>query len=70
MNSKLPVNVDIQDIWQKDKDHVIHPWTDFTTFKEEGSLIMSKGENVFVYDVYGALLHKVLKCKAPRIEPN
>ena len=53
MNSKLPVNVDIQDIWQKDKDHVIHPWTDFTTFKEEGSLIMSKGENVFVYDIHG-----------------
>lgn len=53
MNSKLAVDTDIQAIWQKDKDHVIHPWTDFSTFKDEGSLIMSKGENVYVYDANG-----------------
>lgn len=53
MNSKLPVESDIQDIWQKDKDHVIHPWTDFSTFQDEGSLIMSKGENAYVYDAHG-----------------
>ena len=53
MNSKLPVAIDIQDIWQKDKDHVIHPWTDFSTFQDEGSLIMSKGENAYVYDAHG-----------------
>lgn len=56
MNSKLDIKskaTDIEDIWQKDKDHVIHPWTDFSTFKEQGSLIMSKGENVYVYDAEG-----------------
>ncbi len=53
MNSKLPVAIDIQEIWQKDKDHVIHPWTDFSTFQDEGSLIMSKGENAYVYDAHG-----------------
>ena len=25
---------DTKDIWQKDKDHHIHPWTDFSTFKK------------------------------------
>ncbi len=29
-------NYDTEDIRRKDRDHIIHPWTDFSTFKEEG----------------------------------
>ncbi len=33
--------IDMKDVWQKDKDHYIHPWTDFSTFKDEGSMILA-----------------------------
>ena len=23
---------DTQDLWRKDRDHNVHPWTDFATF--------------------------------------
>ena len=45
---------DHEDLWRKDRDHVIHPWTDFSTFKEQGSEVMVEGEGVYVYDSHGA----------------
>lgn len=42
-----------QDLWQKDKDHFVHPWTHFASFKEHGSLIMEKGERSTVEDIDG-----------------
>lgn len=44
---------DTQDLWRKDKEHYIHPWTDFATFKDEGSLIMAQGEGGYVFDSEG-----------------
>ncbi|SVA33020.1 uncharacterized protein METZ01_LOCUS85874, partial [marine metagenome] len=35
---------DTESLWQKDRDHNIHPWTDFSTFKEEGSMVMANSE--------------------------
>ncbi|HCH22726.1 MAG TPA: aminotransferase [Oceanospirillaceae bacterium] len=37
-------------VWQQDKDHYVHPWTDFSTFKEEGSLIVAESSNVHITD--------------------
>ncbi len=42
-----------EDIWQKDKDHHVHPWTDFSTFKEKGSLILADADGAYVYDSAG-----------------
>ena len=42
-----------QDLRQKDKDHYIHPWTDFSTFKEEGSLVITESGNIYVSDSDG-----------------
>lgn len=42
-----------QDLRRKDRDHCIHPWTDFSTFKEEGSLIMAGSEGAYVVDSDG-----------------
>lgn len=42
-----------QEIWEKDRQHFLHPWTHFTSFKEEGSLIMSEADGVHVYDTEG-----------------
>lgn len=46
-------NYDTRDIWQKDVDHHIHPWTDFSTFKETGSLIVAESEESYIYDSEG-----------------
>ncbi|NOX23357.1 MAG: aminotransferase [Actinobacteria bacterium] len=44
---------DTKDIWQKDVDHFVHPWTDFSQFKQEGSLIVAEAEGAYVYDSEG-----------------
>ena len=43
----------IQAVWQKDHEHVFHPWTVFDTFREHGSLIMARGSGVHVFDANG-----------------
>ena len=45
---------DTQDLWRKDRDHNVHPWTDFATFKEQGSLVVAESEGCYVYDSEGA----------------
>ena len=44
---------DTEALWRQDVDHYIHPWTDFSTFKEEGSLIMAESEGAYVIDSEG-----------------
>jgi hypothetical protein len=43
------VKYDTRDLWQKDRDHYIHPWTDFATFKETGSDVIAEGEGVYMF---------------------
>ena len=40
-------------LWKQDRDHYIHPWTDFSTFKQEGSLVLAESEGAYVYDSDG-----------------
>ena len=42
------VKFDTADLWRKDRDHYIHPWTDFSTFKEEGSVVMADSDGAYV----------------------
>ena len=35
---------DARDLWQKDHDHFLHPWTHFDSFKKEGSMVVVEGE--------------------------
>ena len=44
---------DTQDIWQKDKDHFIHPWTDFSTFQEQGSMVVAESDGAYIFDSDG-----------------
>ena len=44
---------DTQDIRQKDIDHCIHPWTDFETFHEKGSLVVAESEGAYIFDSDG-----------------
>jgi adenosylmethionine-8-amino-7-oxononanoate aminotransferase len=44
---------DTQELWRRDLKHCIHPWTDFSTFKDEGSLIMAESDGAYVVDSEG-----------------
>ena len=44
---------DNEDLWRKDRDHFIHPWTDFSVFHEQGSDVMAEAEGAYVYDAKG-----------------
>lgn len=39
--------------WQDDRAHVIHPYTDFSTFANEGSQIIERAEGMYVTDTDG-----------------
>ena len=43
-----------KDVWQMDKDHFIHPYTDFSTFGQEGSQVISRASGVHVIDNEGS----------------
>ena len=47
------VKYDADELWQKDHDHVIHPWTDFAHWDEKGSEIMAEADGIHVYDSRG-----------------
>ena len=51
MSTKHHYNTEV--LWRQDMDHYIHPWTDFSTFKEEGSLVMAESEGAYVVDSEG-----------------
>ena len=44
---------DPRQLWQADRDHFIHPYTDFVTFMEEGSKVISVASGVTVTDIEG-----------------
>ena len=47
------VKYDAQDLWDKDHDHVIHPWTNYAEWDTRGSDIMAQAEGIHVYDTEG-----------------
>lgn len=49
----MAFDYDTQSIWQKDKDHFMHPWTDFSEFKERGSMVVAEAEGAYIYDSDG-----------------
>lgn len=46
-------NIDASSIWQQDKDHLLHPWTVFDTFNQDGALAIAKAEGVYIEDIEG-----------------
>ena len=44
---------DTADLWRKDVDHFVHPFTDFESWKDEGALVMAESEGAYVYDSDG-----------------
>lgn len=46
-------NFDHSAVWQADKDHFIHPYTDFARFGVEGSQVITEAQGVHVVDSLG-----------------
>ena len=42
-----------REIWLKDKQHFLHPWTHFESFKKAGSLVIESGAGCYVHDING-----------------
>ena len=47
---------DANSAWAKDRDHVLHPYTDFSTFKDEGSQVIEGARGMYVTDTDGRKL--------------
>ena len=44
---------DIRALWQKDKDHFVHPFTDFSVFHERGCDLITDSQGIHVQDAHG-----------------
>ena len=53
-NKSLKMNkTEAKKIWQMDKDHFIHPYSNFSIFKEEGSQIITGAKGMHITDADG-----------------
>jgi adenosylmethionine-8-amino-7-oxononanoate aminotransferase len=41
------------DLWQMDRDHALHPWTQFGSFERDGALVISRGQGCHLWDANG-----------------
>jgi putrescine---pyruvate transaminase len=53
MNIQRSNRFNAADLWQKDHDHFLHPYTHFDSFKKEGSLVIVEGDGCYLRDVNG-----------------
>jgi len=42
---------DVKALWQQDKDHFVHPFTDFSDFHQSGCDIIAHSEGAYIYDI-------------------
>jgi len=41
------------ELWELDRSHVLHPWTNFGPFEREGSLVITRGQGCHLWDAEG-----------------
>ena len=47
------VKFDQSDLWEKDRNHAVHGWTDYSSFHDTGSEILVEADGVYVTDASG-----------------
>ncbi|WP_027859542.1 aminotransferase [Marinobacterium jannaschii] len=47
------MSYDLQKLWEQDKDHFVHPFTDFSVFQQEGCDIITESKGEYVFDGEG-----------------
>lgn len=40
-------------LWEMDRAHSLHPWTNFGPFEDKGSLVITKGQGCYLWDASG-----------------
>ncbi|MBC7675975.1 MAG: aspartate aminotransferase family protein, partial [Rhodoferax sp.] len=40
-------------LWEMDRAHSLHPWTNFGPFEEKGALVITRGEGAYLWDSDG-----------------
>ncbi|WP_374376619.1 aminotransferase [Tabrizicola sp.] len=53
MTLDLPNSPSPHDLWEMDRAHSLHPWTNFGSFEKEGSLVIARGEGCYLWDAEG-----------------
>jgi putrescine---pyruvate transaminase len=41
------------DLWEMDRAHALHPWTNFGPFEREGALVIARGQGCYLWDSEG-----------------
>jgi adenosylmethionine-8-amino-7-oxononanoate aminotransferase len=54
---KRNLKYDTQHLWEKDREHIIHPWIDLGTAHTREPLIVAEAEGAYIYDSNG---HRML----------
>jgi adenosylmethionine-8-amino-7-oxononanoate aminotransferase len=49
----MPAALPNQDLWQMDRAHALHPWTNFGPFERDGSLVITRGQGAYLWDAAG-----------------
>ncbi|MEE9301308.1 MAG: aminotransferase [Alphaproteobacteria bacterium] len=47
------IKYDTKDLWTKDKEHVLHAWSNLQTVREKGSLVVAEADGIYVWDSDG-----------------
>ena len=37
-------------LWEMDRAHTLHPWTNFGPFKQNGALVITRGAGAYLWD--------------------
>lgn len=53
MTLDLPNSPSPHDLWEMDRAHSLHPWTNFGSFEKDGSLVIARGEGCYLWDAEG-----------------
>jgi putrescine---pyruvate transaminase len=53
MNAPIPNTPSPLDLWEMDRAHTLHPWTNFGPFERDGALVITKGEGCHLWDADG-----------------
>ncbi len=48
-----PATLRNEDLWEMDRAHALHPWTNFGPFEEKGALVITQGEGCHLWDAAG-----------------
>ena len=51
--ANLPAHSTNEDLWNMDRRHALHPWTNFGPFEEKGALVITRGQGAYLWDAEG-----------------